>query len=123
DTMKFAALLQKAKYRDPRVLPARKVVEMATIDGAKVLGLNRLVGSLEVGKKADIILIDIKKPHLTPLHDIYAALVYSVRGSDVNTVIINGKVIMKDRCVKTVDEYEVMKKTEELSQDLLSPKK
>lgn len=123
DTMKFAALLQKAKYRDPRVLPARKVVEMATIDGAKALGLNRLVGSLEVGKKADIILIDIKKPHLTPLHNIYAALVYSMRGSDVNTVIINGKVIMKDRCVKTVDEYEVMKKAEELSQDLLSPKK
>ncbi|MEM2960563.1 MAG: amidohydrolase [Candidatus Bathyarchaeia archaeon] len=123
DTMKFAALLQKAKYRDPRVLLARKVVEMATIDGAKALGLNRLVGSLEVGKKADIILIDIKKPHLTPLHNIYAALVYSMRGSDVNTVIINGKVIMKDRCVKTVDEYEVMKKAEELSQDLLSPKK
>jgi 5-methylthioadenosine/S-adenosylhomocysteine deaminase len=122
DTMKAAALLQKAKYRDPRVLPARKVVEMATIDGAKALGLNSLVGSLEVGKKADVILADVKKPHLTPLHDIYAALVYSMRGSDVNTVIIDGKIVMKDRIVNTVDEYKVMKKAEEISQDLVSRK-
>jgi 5-methylthioadenosine/S-adenosylhomocysteine deaminase len=122
ETMKIAALLQKAKYGDPRVLPARKVVEMATIDGAKALGLDRSVGSLEVGKKADIILIDIKKPHLTPLHNIYAALVYSTRGSDVSTVIIDGKIIMEDRSVNTVDEYEVMRKAKEISQDLVSRK-
>lgn len=122
ETMKIAALLQKAKYGDPRVLPARKIVEMATIDGAKALGLDRSMGSLEIGKKADIILIDIKKPHLTPLHNIYAALVYSMRGSDVNTVIIDGKIIMEDRSVNTMDEYEVMRKAEEISQDLVSRK-
>ncbi len=120
DTMKFATLLQKIKYRDPRVLPAKKVVEMATIDGARALGLSNLVGSIEVNKRADIILIDAKKPHLTPIHDLYATLVYSARGSDVNTVIVNGKVLMEDRNIKTVNEYEILKKAEEKAQDLLS---
>ncbi|MBS7640307.1 MAG: amidohydrolase [Candidatus Bathyarchaeia archaeon] len=122
ETMKVAALLQKALYRDPRVLPAKKVVEMATIDGARVLGLDHFIGSIEVGKRADIILIDVNKPHLTPLHDIYAALVYSARGSDVDTVIIDGKVVMRGRLIETVDEHEVMRKATETSQSLLSRK-
>ena len=115
DTMKFATLLQKAKYRDPRVLPAKKVIEMATIDGARALGLSDFIGSLEVNKRADIILIDAEKPHLTPIHDIYATLVYSARGSDVDTVIVDGKVLMENRNVKTLDEHEIIKKVEELS--------
>ncbi|MEM1550637.1 MAG: amidohydrolase, partial [Candidatus Bathyarchaeia archaeon] len=119
-TMKVAALLQKALYRDPRVLPAKKVVEMATIDGARVLGLDNIIGSIEVGKRADIILVDVNKPHLTPLYDIYAALVYSACGSDIDTVIVDGKIIMRGRVIKTVNEYEVMKKATEVSQDLLS---
>ncbi|MEM0049971.1 MAG: amidohydrolase [Candidatus Bathyarchaeia archaeon] len=122
ETMKVAALLQKALYRDPRVLPARKVVEMATIDGAKVLGLNNIIGSIEVGKRADIILIDVNKPHLTPLHNVYATLVYSARGGDVDTVIIDGRIVMRGRMIKTVDEYEVMRRAAEVSQDLLSRK-
>ncbi|MEM2383679.1 MAG: amidohydrolase [Candidatus Bathyarchaeia archaeon] len=122
ETMKVSALLQKALYRDPRVLPARKVVEMATIDGAKVLGLNDIIGSIEVGKRADIILIDVNKPHLTPLHNIYAALVYSARGSDVDTVIVDGRVVMRGRVVETVDEQEVMEKAADISHDLLSRK-
>lgn len=120
ETMKVGALLQKTLYGDPRVLPARKVVEMATIDGAKVLGLDNIIGSIEVGKRADIILIDINKPHLTPLHDIYAALVYSARGSDVDTVIIDGRIVMRGRVIETVDEYKVMEKATEVSRDLLS---
>jgi len=122
DTMKTAALLQKAKYADPRVLPARKVVEMATIDGAKAVGLGSVIGSLEVGKKADIILIDANKPHLKPLHDIYAALVYSARGSDVNTTIVDGRIIMDERSIKTVNEYEVIERSEEVAYNLLSRK-
>ena len=120
DTMKFATLLQKAKYRDPRVLPAKKVIEMATIDGARALGLSDFIGSLEVSKRADIILIDAEKPHLTPMHDIYATLVYSARGSDVDTVIVDGKVLMENRNVKTLDEHEIIKKVEERVQGLLN---
>ncbi|MEM2565021.1 MAG: amidohydrolase family protein, partial [Candidatus Bathyarchaeia archaeon] len=122
DTMKIAALLQKIKYSNPRVLPAKKVIEMATIDGARALGLDGLVGSLEVGKRADLILLDARKPHLTPLHDVYAALVYSARGSDVDTVIIDGKIIMEKRNVKTLNEDEVMRRAEEKAHDLLSRK-
>jgi len=122
DTMKTAALLQKVRYMDPRVLPARKVVEMATIDGARAVGLGSVIGSLEVGKRADIILIDVNKPHLKPLHDIYAALVYSARGSDVNTTIVDGRIIMDERNIKTVNEYEVMEKAEAAAYDLLSRK-
>ena len=120
DTMKFATLLQKAKYRDPRVLPAKKVIEMATIDGARALGLSDFIGSLEVSKRADIILIDTEKPHLTPMHDIYATLVYSARGSDVDTVIVDGKVLMENRNVKTLDEHEIIKKVEERVKGLLN---
>jgi 5-methylthioadenosine/S-adenosylhomocysteine deaminase len=122
DTMKAAALLQKAKYMDPRVLPARKVVEMATIDGAKAVGLESVIGSLEAGKKADIILIDAEKPHLKPLHDIYATLVYSARGSDVNTTIVDGRIVMDERKIKTLDEHEVIEKAEKAAYDLLSRK-
>ncbi|MEM1514836.1 MAG: amidohydrolase [Candidatus Bathyarchaeia archaeon] len=120
ETMKIATLLQKTLYGDPRVLPAKKVVEMATINGARVLGLDDMIGSIEVGKKADIILIDTNKPHLTPMHDVYAALVYSARGSDVDTVIIDGRIIMRNRSITTVEEHEVMEKAAEVSQDLLS---
>ncbi|MFQ6096026.1 MAG: amidohydrolase family protein, partial [Candidatus Bathyarchaeia archaeon] len=120
ETMKVAALLQKTLYKDPTVLPTRMVLELATIKGATALGIDRLVGSLEPGKRADIVLVDMNKPHLTPLHDEYACLVYSARGSDVETVIINGKIVMEDREVKTLDEEEVMRKGKETAQDLLN---
>lgn len=119
ETMKFAALLQKVKYNDPRVLPAEKIVEMATIDGARALGLGNMIGSLETGKKADVIVIDANKPHLTPIHDPYAAIVYSARGSDVSTVIVDGKIIMENREMKTVDENKVMEDVKKTSEDLL----
>jgi len=117
--MKTAALLQKIRYMDPTVLPAQQVVGMATMDGAKALGLEKTAGSLEVGKKADIILIDFRKPHLTPLHDPYANIVYSARGSDVDTVIVDGKILMEERKVKTLDELEVMQKAQRTASDLL----
>lgn len=120
ETMKFAALLQKTLYGDPRVTPARKILEMATIDGAKTLRLDKLIGSLEVGKRADLILVDTKKPHLTPMHDPYANLVYSARGSDVETVIIDGRIIMENREVKTLDEEGVTRKGRETASDLLN---
>jgi len=120
EEMKTAALLQKIRYMDPTVLPAQQVVGMATMDGAKALGLEKTVGSLEVGKKADIILIDFRKPHLTPLHDPYANIVYSAQGSDVDTVIVNGKILMEERKVETLDELEVMQKAQRTASDLLA---
>jgi len=118
-SMKVAALLQKQYYEDPTVLPAQSVLRMATIDGAKALGIEKTVGSLEVGKKADIILLDFKKPHLTPIHDPYANIVYSACGSDVDTVIVDGKILMENMDVKTLDEEEVMLKAQKTATNLL----
>jgi len=120
ETMKIAALLQKLTYQNPTVMPAYEVLKMATINGAKALGLGESIGSLEVGKKADIILVDLSKPHLKPLHNIYASIVYSARGSDVDTVIVDGKILMKNRKVKTLDEQAVMEKAEKTALNLLS---
>ena len=117
--MKIAALLQKAHYRDPRVLPAKTVLEMATRKAAKALGLERTIGSLEPGKRADIILINFKKPHLTPLHSPYANIIYSANGSDVQTLIVDGRVLMENREVKTLNEEEVMEKAQETALNLL----
>jgi 5-methylthioadenosine/S-adenosylhomocysteine deaminase len=120
ETMKFGALLQKFVYRKPEVLSAREVLEMATINGAKTLGLEKSIGSLEIGKKADIILIDLSKPHLKPLHNVYASILYSAKGSDVDTVIVDGKILMENRVVKTLDEHAVIEKAERHAFDLLS---
>lgn len=120
ETMKVAALLQKHIYLDPKMLPSIEVLKMATLQGAKALRLENSVGSLEVGKKADIVLIDVSKPHLKPLHNIYASIIYSARGNDVDTVIVDGKIIMADRHVKTLDEQNVMEEAEKTALDLLS---
>jgi len=120
ETIKIAALLQKLTYLDPRVLPAYEVLKMATINGAKASGLEKNIGSLEVGKKADIILIDLSKPHLKPLHDVHANIVYSARGSDVDTVIIDGKIVMENQKVKTLNERAVMENAEKAAWNLLS---
>ena len=122
ETMKIAALLQKYIYSDPKVLPAKEVLEMATIQGAKALKLENSVGPLEVGKKADVVLIDVSKPHLKPLHNIYANIIYSARGSDVDLVIVDGKIIMANRCVKTLDEEIIMEEAEKTALDLLQGK-
>jgi 5-methylthioadenosine/S-adenosylhomocysteine deaminase len=119
ETMKFGALLQKLTYTDPAVASAYEVLRMATTSGAEALRLGDYVGSLEVGKRADIILVDLIKPHLSPLHDIFANIVYSARGSDVDTVIVDGRVLMQNRRVNTLNETDVMKKAEHASFDLL----
>lgn len=119
-TAKIGVLLQKQHYRDPTVLPASSVLRMATIDGAKALGLEKSVGSLEVGKKADVILINLEKPHLTPLHNPYANIVYSANGSDVDTVIVNGRILMEDRELRTLTEKEILQKADKTAQDLLT---
>lgn len=118
--MKFAALLSKVHKLDPIALPAQTVLEMATLNGAAALGLQNDTGSLEVGKRADVVLIDLRKPHFTPLHNVISHLVYSAVGSDVNTVIVDGKILMRDRGVLTLDEGKVMDEAKKTSEDLLA---
>jgi 5-methylthioadenosine/S-adenosylhomocysteine deaminase len=118
--MKFAALLSKVHKLDPTTLPARVVLEMATINGAIALGLQDEIGSLEVGKKADIVMVDMKKPHLVPQHNVISHLVYSATGGDVDTVIVDGKILMQKREVLSLDEDRVLKETRKAADDLLA---
>jgi 5-methylthioadenosine/S-adenosylhomocysteine deaminase len=111
--MDTAAKLHKVAKLDPTVMDARTVVRMATCHGAKALGMEKVVGSLRAGMKADIIIININKPHLTPLYNEYSHIVYAVNGTDVETVLINGKVVMKNRKLLTLDEDEIVATVEE----------
>lgn len=95
-------------FRDASVLPPGKVLEMATIDAARALGMEKELGSLEPGKKADVILIDMFKPHLYPLNMPVYRVVYFANGNDVDTVIVNGEVLMEGRKVRTVNEADVL---------------
>ena len=113
--MSTAARLHKIAHLDPTVMDAKTVVRMATINGAKALGMERFVGSLETGKKADIIIIGLNKPHLTPIFNEYSHLVYAASGADVDTVVINGKVVMKDRRLLTIHENDVMNEVREIA--------
>lgn len=108
EQIKAAAWLQKLDYGDPSVLPAGHVLRMATVEGAKLLKLGDAIGTLEIGKKADLILIDTAKPHLQPVHDIEAVLAYSANGADVDTVFINGQLVMRGRQLLTIDEEELL---------------
>ncbi len=113
--MDTAAKLEKSARLDPTVMSAETVLRMATANGAKVLGMGDIVGTLEAGKKADICIIDTNKPHLTPMYDEYSHLAYAVNGSDVETVLINGRVVMRNRRLTTIDENEVMQRVREIA--------
>jgi len=119
ETMKIAACLQKVYSLDPTALTANQVIRMATINGAKALGLENEIGSIEVGKKADIVLIDMKKPHTVPVHDPIANLVYSASRQDVETVIIDGKIVMENRIIKGINETEIIEKAQRVAEDLV----
>ena len=106
--MDTAAKLHKVVQLDPTVMDANTVVRMATCNGARVLGMDKLVGSLKSGMKADIIIINLNKPHLTPLYNEYSHIVYAFNGADVDTVLINGKVVMKNRKLLTIDENDIL---------------
>ncbi len=106
--MKLTALFNKLKYEDPEVMPCWKVLRMATIEGAKAIGIGEITGSLEVGKYADVILVDTRQPSLAPLYfhpmrNFVPNLVYSARGNEVDTVIVNGKVLVENRKPQTFD--------------------
>jgi 5-methylthioadenosine/S-adenosylhomocysteine deaminase len=121
--MKTASLLQKGVNEDPLLMPAKQVFEMATINGAKVLGLDKITGSLETGKKADIIIVDTGSVHMTPMYDPYSHTVYSAKGSDVDTVIVNGRILMRDKQLATIDEPSLKNKANLLSEKIKKFKK
>jgi 5-methylthioadenosine/S-adenosylhomocysteine deaminase len=113
EEMDLAAKLAKITKMNPLALNAKAVVEMATIEGARALHMEKEIGSLEAGKKADIVLISLDEPNAVPMYDIYAQLAYSLKGSDVETVVIGGKVVMRERKLLTVKEEEVLQKARE----------
>ncbi len=113
EEMDLAAKLQKVARMDPRALPAKQAVELATVNGAVALHLGKMIGSLEPGKKADLILVDTGAPHAMPMYDVYSELVYALKASDVRTVVVAGKIVMKDRQMLTLDEKETLAKAQE----------
>jgi 5-methylthioadenosine/S-adenosylhomocysteine deaminase len=105
--MRTAALLQKLAH-GPEMLPATRVLQMATIDGARALGLDSKIGSIEVGKRADVAVVDLHQVHSSPANDVVSALVYSAQTSDVRTTIIDGRVVMRDHQLLTLNESDVI---------------
>ena len=108
EAMRQAAFLHKLTSNDPSALPAKTALRMATIDGARVLGLEREIGSLETGKRADLLVVSMRTARQTPMYDPLSHLVYVTRGDDVQTVVVNGKMVMRDRKVLTLDETAVI---------------
>ena len=105
---------------DARILPAQTVFDFATIGGAQALRKEKSVGSIEEGKKADIIMIDLNKPHLTPQHDYVSHLVYAAQGGDVSTTIVNGKVLMLENKFLTLDYNKIIENAEKCAKGLIS---
>jgi 5-methylthioadenosine/S-adenosylhomocysteine deaminase len=117
--MGMCAKLHKAFSANPTVLPAEKVVEMVTIGGARVVGMAESIGSIVPGKWADIILLDMKKPHLTPLYHPFSHLVYAASGTDVATSIIGGRIVMRDRRLLTLDVGSAMAEVRKIAAGII----
>jgi 5-methylthioadenosine/S-adenosylhomocysteine deaminase len=118
EAMRFAALLHKVKTGDPRTLPAATALEMATIQGARALGLEKLIGSLEARKRADLVVVSAGSARLTPIYDPVSHLVYAAHGEDVRTVLVNGRVLMRDRRMLTLDEPAVLAEARKFAQSV-----
>lgn len=119
ETVKIAALLHKGISKNPTVMSAEKVLEMATIEGAKALSWENEIGSVATGKKADLIIVNLEKPHLKPIYSETSHLVYAARASDVETVIINGRIVMENRELKTLKTRDIMELAEKAKNNLL----
>lgn len=113
EEMDTAAKLHKLTSKDPTVVNARQALEMATIRGARAIHQEKEIGSLEVGKRADLIVVGMNGAHQTPMYNVYSHLVYATKASDVETVVINGRIVMQNRRVLTIDELSVRAKATE----------
>jgi 5-methylthioadenosine/S-adenosylhomocysteine deaminase len=116
EAMRQASFLAKLHTMDPRALPARTTLEMATIEGARALGMDAEIGSLEPGKRADLIAVSMTAARQTPMYDPLSHLVYVTRGDDVKTTIVNGRVLMRDRKMLTLDEAEVLREARTMAE-------
>ncbi len=120
EEMDTAAKLHKVFARDPKVLTAEQAFEMATIRGARALHLENLIGSIETGKRADIAIVDFDALHQTPFFNVYSHLVYASKASDVRTVIVNGKVVMRDKRLLTLNENVIKKDANAYRQKIIT---
>jgi 5-methylthioadenosine/S-adenosylhomocysteine deaminase len=128
EEMRLASLLHKGTHADPTKVDARQGIGMATIEGAKALGIDDITGSIEVSKRADIAILNLDRTHLTPFYDytlenIYSQVVYAAKSSDAETVIINGKVVMRDRTILTIEKEVVMAKCRSIAKGINEYKK
>jgi len=110
--MRTAVIMQRNRWGNPLYPTAAEALEMATINGARAIMADDQVGSLQVGKRADIILVDTRKPHLTPVHDPVSAVVWAANGADVDTVLVDGRILMQGRRVMTLDEGQILREAE-----------
>lgn len=115
DEIRMAALIHKGRLLDPLTMPAASVLKIATSGGANAIGLGDTTGSLTVGRRADLIQISLDATHLVPLYDVISHLVYAVDAQDVQTVIVDGQILMRDRKVLTLNEDEVVKKAKAIA--------
>ncbi|HEX8985447.1 MAG TPA: amidohydrolase family protein [Bryobacteraceae bacterium] len=113
EELDLAAKLQKVTTGDPRALPAAQALEMATTGGARALGLDEMIGSLEPGKRADLITIRLDVPNAVPLYDVYSQMVYASKGADIRDVMVNGRLLVRDRRALTLDEPQILSKAAE----------
>ena len=120
EIMKITAIIHKGINKNPTVMPAEQVLEMATIEGAKALSWENEIGSIEVGKKADLSIISLKRPHLCPVYSEASHLVYAAKASDVETVIINGRIVMENGKLTMLNIEKVMDVVEKAKNNLLS---
>ena len=114
EAMKYTALLQKGILENPKELPAYEVLKMATVNGAKSLGLEDKIGTIEEGKSADLIILNLRTVITTPINNIFSQIVYNIKGTNVETTIINGKIVMENRVVCGIDEHQIYKKCNEI---------
>ena len=118
DEIRTMAFLHKFNSNDPTVISARKALEIATIGGARVLGMDHLIGSVEVGKKADLAILNMEKPHAHPLYNIYSLIVYSLHGADVEHVLVNGRFLVRSSQLQTLDLGRLYDKVERIARQV-----
>lgn len=116
--MDIAAKLQKVTQMDPTVVSAEQALEMATIGGARVLGMDKEIGSLEPGKRADLITVSLAPPNAVPLYNVYSQIIYASQAADVEDVFINGRQIVSSRRVLTLNAMEIRRKAEEFQRQI-----
>lgn len=118
EEMDLAAKLQKTYRVDPRALGAKGALEMATIEGARALHMENEIGSLEKGKKADFVVLNLDVPNAVPMYDVYSQIVYALKASEVETVVVGGKTLLRDKKLFTVDEEKAMANAKEYAKQV-----